>query len=145
MAAGTIATSSSDERVKGLQGPVARLQFPQVTFVTGAGHAAKTADLEVNGKIVRMDVIIAAVTGNSNLTTDVAITDENGSALGNELDHTTLAHGTSTYYDSESSTDGDADFNAVYHNGTLTVSVDPNEDTGGTLQTLAVDVILYVV
>ena len=140
-----IVTSSSDERSKGRQGPVARLQFPQVTFVTSEGHAAKTVDLSVNGKIVRMDVIIPAVTGNGDLTAALLVTDENGSDLGNELDHAGLAHNASYYYDSESSTDGDADFNAVYHNGILTLSVDPNEDVGGTLQTLKVDVILYVI
>lgn len=144
MAAGTIATSPSDERVKGIQGPVARLQFGQLTWVTGEGHAAKTKDLFVNGKIVRMDVIIPAVTGNADLDVDITVTDENGSALGSELDHSGLGHGASYYYDSESSTASDGDFNPVYHNGTLTVSIDPNEDAGGSTQTLKVDVILYV-
>lgn len=141
---GAITTSTSDKRVTGLQNPVARIQTAQVDWVTSEGHAAQTADVYINGTIVRMDVVISTVTGNADLTVSITCTDENAADFGNELDHAALAHSATYYYDSASSADDDANFNPVTHNGTITVSMDPNEDTGGTAQTLAVDVIFYV-
>ena len=143
MAAGTIATSSSDQRVTG-QHKVARIQTDQVTWITGAGHAAQSETVFISGTIYRMDVVIPAVTGNADLTVAITCADDNGCVFGNELDHAAQAHGVTNYFDSESSTDGDGNFNPVTHHGNIVVTMDPNEDTGGTAQTLAVDVIFYV-
>lgn len=142
MTAGTIATSPSDERVKGRQGPVARLQFAQQTFPATAS-AALTADLPVNGTIKAMEFVISET--EDNITYTVAIANENGAALFSEA---ALADLSTHWRDSESSTDGDGDFNPIPMNGTLTVTITPSAapDAGpvGT-KTATVDVILYVV
>lgn len=136
-----ISTSPSDERVKGRQGPVARLQFNQMTWSGNSDHAAQTEDLYVNGTIVRMDIIINSVTGNP--TTTFTFADENSVAFGDELNQATLTDGTNHYFDSRSSKNDDADFNPVTHCGTITVTADPSA-AAGVGQTLTVDVILYL-
>ena len=143
MAAGTIATSSSDERIKG-QSPVARIQTATLSWATGAGFAAQTSTVFVSGTIYRMDVVISTVTGNADLVASITCADDNGGVFGNELDHASLAHSATHYYDSQSSKNDDGNFNPVAHHGDITVTVDPNEDTGGTAQTLTVTVIFYV-
>ena len=144
MAAGTISTSQSEQRVMGPRRPVARIQAAQLSFVTGGGTTADTATVFVNGTIHRMDVVLSAVTGNADLTASVTCSDDNGCVFGNELDHANLADASTHYFDSESSKDDDADFNPVTHFGDITISVEPDEDVGGTTQTLNVDVIFYV-
>ncbi len=138
----TIATSPADERVSGIMNPVARLQFGQAQWLTGAGHAALTRTIKVSGTIYRMDVIITSVTDNP--TVNITAADDNGIAFGTELDHSGLADGTNHYFDSESSTDGDGDFNPVTHHGDITLTIDPSADPGGAAQILNVDVLLYV-
>ena len=141
---GAITTTTSDKRITGLMNPVARLQFGQLSWATSAGHGEQTSTIYVNGTIYRMDVITSTVAGNADLTVDIGFTDGNGSAFGNELNQTGLAHSMAHYYDSQSSTNDDADFNPITHAGNITLAGDTNEDTGGTAQTLTVDVILFV-
>jgi hypothetical protein len=137
-----IATETSDKRVTGLQNPVARLQFEQASWVTGAGHAAVSKTIFVSGTIYRMDVIISSVTANP--TVALTFTDDNSVSLA-ELNQVALADGTNHTFDSVSHKGtADADFNPVTHHGDLSVSIDPSADPGGAAQTLTVDVILYV-
>ena len=142
MAAGTIATTSEDRRVTGLQNPGARIQTVQKTWATGAGHAAQTDTVFISGTIYRMDVVISSVTANP--TVAITCADDNGCVFGNELDHAALADGSTHYFDSQSSKDDDADFNPVTHHGDIVVTMDPSADAGGAAQSLAVDVIFYV-
>lgn len=142
MAAGTIVTTTSEQRASGLQAPVARIQTVQRTWATGAGHAALTRTVFVSGTIYRMDVVISSVTDNP--TVAITCADDNGGVFGNELDHAALADGSSHYFDSQSSKDDDADFNPVTHHGDIVVTIDPSADAGGSGQTLAVDVIFFV-
>ena len=144
MAAGALATASSDERAKGQSAPVARIQTASLSWATGAAHAVQTSTVFVSGTIVRMDVVISTVTGNADLVASITCADDNGGVFGNELDHASLAHSSTHYYDSQSSKNDDGNFNPVAHYGDITVTVDPNEDTGGTAQTLTVTVIFYV-
>ena len=132
----------SDKRDQGRQYPVGRLEFVQQSWDTGDGHAAKTASLNINGTVYRMDVIISSVTANP--TVSITFTNANSIVYGNELDQAALTDGTSHYFDTESSKDDDADFNPVCMNDYVTVSIDPSVDPGGSDQTLTVDVILYV-
>ena len=144
MAAGTISTSQEDKRVTGRSNPVARIQAAQLSFVTGGGVTADTATVFISGTIVRMDVVLSAVTGNADLTASVTCSDDNGCVFGNELDHANLADASTHYFDSQSSADDDGNFNPVTHHGDITVSVAPDEDVGGTLQKLLVDVLFFV-
>ena len=141
MAAGTLATASSDERAKGQSAPVARIQTVAATWATGAGNAAQTKTVFVSGTIYRHDVVISAVTANP--TVAIACADDNGCVFGNELDHAALADGSSHYFDSQSSTDDDADFNPVTHHGNITVTITPSADAGGSGQTLSVTVLFF--
>ena len=144
MAAGTLVTASSDERAKGQSAPVARIQTATLSWATGAGFAAQTSTVFVSGTIYRMDVVISTVTGNADLVAAITCADDNGCVVGNELDHAAQAHSATHYYDSQSSKDDDGNFNAVAHHGNITVTVTPNEDAGGTAQTLSVTVIFFV-
>jgi hypothetical protein len=133
--------SKSDQRHLGPSKPVATYQITQQSWATGAGHAAKTTDLaNLNGMLERIDIIISSVTDNP--TVDVTLTDSNSCTL---VSLTGLADGTKHVklaYSNKSSPD--ADFNPIPINDTVTVSIDPSADAGGTAQTLTVDVILYV-
>lgn len=120
--------------------PIARIEFAQASWATGAGHTAQTDSKIVNGTIKRVDVLISSVTDNP--TVNVTITDQNSVEV---ISLSTLADGTKHMKLAEShKATQDADFNPVPVNGTLTVSIDPSADPGGTSQTLTVDVILYM-
>lgn len=132
--------ATRDKRYEGES--VARYEFAQLSWATGAGHAAKTATLgNVVGMIERVDIIISSVTGNP--TVNISFVDQNSVVVLPAMN--TLADGTKHMklaYSNKGTQD--ADFNAVPHAGLLTVSADPSADAGGEGQTLTVDVILYV-
>lgn len=133
--------ASLDRRIDGPQFSVARFEFARQSWATGAGDAAKTATLSnINGTIRRIDVLISSVSANP--TVNVSITDHNGVSL---VSFSSLADGTKHIKLAEShKSSQDADFNPLPVNGTLTVSIDPSADAGGTDQNLTVDVIIYV-
>lgn len=134
--------ASEDLRYYSGSTPVARYEFTTLTWVTGDGHDAQTASLNINGTILRQDIIISSVTANPTVT--ISVTNQNSVVL-TELGHTAIADGTKHTFDSISSKSSpDADFNPVTTNDVITISVDPSADAGGTAQTLTVTVIFYV-
>lgn len=111
--------------------------FAQKSWETGEGHAALTAELaNIQGIIKRIDVLISEVTDNP--TVDVTITDENSCTL---VTLSTLADGTKHV---KLATSDSTDFDAIPVCNTLTASIDPSADPGGSAQTLTVTVILYL-
>jgi hypothetical protein len=122
---------------------VSRMDFETKTWATGAGHAAQTATLtNVNGICTRIDVVISSVTANPTIT--VTITDADGNTM---FTFSTLADGTHHIKLARSNkSTQDADFNEVpFCEETLTASIDPSADAGGSDQTLSVGVRLYLV
>lgn len=117
---------------------VEKKAFAQLTWATGAGHAAQTTALkDIEGIIVRVDIIISSVTGNP--TTNFTITDEDSVVI---LTLSTLADGTKHM---KLATSDSTDFDALpVANSTLTLSADPSADAGGSAETLTIDVILYL-
>jgi len=116
--------------------------FKQLSWATGAGHAAQTDTIgDITGKLLRANVTISEVTGNP--TSDVTLVDARGATLAT---FSTLADGTAHVLLAEShKATQDADFNPIPCVAeTLTLSVDPSADAGGTGQTLTVDVDLYL-
>lgn len=119
--------------------PISRQQFTQLSWATGAGHAAQTATIKnLSMLIERIDVIISSVTANPTVT--VTFSDENSAA---PIDHTNLAALADGTKHVLLSTKATPDFAAVPVCGNLTVSADPSADPGGAGQELTVDVILY--
>lgn len=121
---------------------IQKRSFKQLTWATGAGHAAETDTIgKITGKLVRVNVTISEVTGNP--TSNISITDARGVVL---AAFNTLADGTAHIKLAEShKATQDADFNPFPCVAeTLTLSVDPSADAGGTNQTLTVDVDLYL-
>jgi len=119
------------------QEEIKTVEFSQVSWATGAGHAAKTATAyNVNMLVERIDVLISSVTANP--TVDVSFADGNGVVIIDATNFTTLADGTKHM---KLATKATADFDAVPINGDITVTVDPSADPGGAAQTLTVDVI----
>lgn len=116
-------------------------EFAQVSWETGDLHAAQTKTLaDIEGIIERIDIIISSVTDNP--TVNLTITDENGCQI---VAFTSLADGTKHVKYALSKGATDSDFNPIpVNNTTLTLSVDPSADPGGTGQELTVDVILYL-
>jgi hypothetical protein len=117
--------------------------FTQLSWATGAGHAAQTATMfGVTGKCTRMDVVASSVTGNPTLNVTVTDTDNSGSCIA----VTNLADGTHHVLLAESHKNSqDANFNPVaFRSNDLTLSVDPSADAGGSGETLTVDVTLYL-
>ena len=124
-----------DERNDGMR-PIGKLQFTQLDWATGEGHAAQTTSINnANMLIERIDVLVSSVTANP--TVAVTITDENSCTIATL---TGLTDGTNHV---KLATKATADFDAIPVNNTLTISVDPSADAGGVTQTLTVDVILY--
>jgi hypothetical protein len=122
---------------------VGRMDFADQTWATDAGHAAKTASLaNVNGICTRIDVVVSSVTANP--TVNVVITDADSNTM---FTFNGLADGTHHIKLARSNKGTqDADFNEVpFCEDTLTVSIDPSADAGGTLQTLTVSVRLFLV
>jgi hypothetical protein len=118
-------------------------RFPRRTWLTGDGHAAQTATLRnLMGLITRIDIVISEVTDNPTVT--VAFADSAGLAIIPSF--ATLADGTHHVKLARSNkSTPDADFNPLpVCQETLTATVDPSADPGGSAQTLTVDVILYL-
>jgi len=108
-----------------------RSSITQMTWATGAGHAAQTETIAANGEIKMICIRISSVTANPTVTT--AITDAQGNAV---FTITAAADGTNYVYmvDDFLPVDG-----SIIVTEGLTVSVDPSADAGGSAQTLTVD------
>jgi len=123
-------------------------KFAELDWITGEGSAAQTADIErITGNLRKIEVKIPTVTGNSNLTVTVVISDISDTDFVTTLEtFAGLAHGTLHIYHSRSKEyDADKDIDETHFDlNNLRITVTPNEDTGGTLQTLTVAVKLYL-
>jgi len=116
------------------------------TWATGAGHAAQSeVAYNLTGLLTRIDVIIPTVTGNT-LAVAVTFRDQNSCIVVPDALCATLADGQNNIFLSSSNlATQTANFNPVQLiDSDITVSIDSDEDTGGTLQTLSVQVILYL-
>lgn len=121
--------------------PVARVECTQVSWATGAGHAAKTTTAALNGIVYRIDILISSVTDNP--TVDVSFADQN--SVVPVAAFSSLADGTNHFENAlVNSITTSADFDPVAVAGDVTVTVDPSADPGGSSQTLTVDIIFYV-
>ena len=115
----------------GTLGRAWRASIDQMSWITGAGHAAQTEFLEVNGEVKTMYLRVSAVTANPTIT--LTLTDPQGNLT---FTLAAIADGTDHIYKQD-------DFKAV--DGPMiitegvTVSVDPSADAGGSAQTLTVD------
>jgi len=123
-------------------------KFTELDWITGEGNTAQTADIErVTGNLRKVEVKISAVTGNSNLTATVALSDISDTDFATELiSKAGLAHSTLHIFHSRSKEyEADKDIDEMFFNlNDLRITVTPNEDVGGTLQTLSVNVKLYL-
>ena len=131
--------ATKDLRTLDPAAPIGKLQFQQLSWATGEGHAAQTATF--NGAIMlieRVDVLISSVTANPTVT--ITWADENGVVILVGTNFATLADGTNHLFLSTKAT---ADFDAIPVNNDITITVDPSADAGGAGQTLTVDVIMY--
>ena len=130
---------TNDNRVLGSGKPIAKIQFDQVSWLTGVGHAAKTTlKNNINMLVERVDVLISAVTANP--TVAITFANENSVTVIDGTNFAALADGTNHTLLSTKAT---ADFDAVPLNGNITCTVDPSADAGGSAQTLTVDIIFY--
>ncbi len=121
-----------------------KIAFAQQNWITGEGHAAKTATLPGNtGIITRMDVVASSVTDNPTLSVTVTDTTNGGDVIPAIA---SIPDGTHTIHLARSNKGTpDGDFNEVPILGDgLTVSIDPSADPGGVTQILTVDVVLYL-
>jgi hypothetical protein len=136
-----LALGASDEGRMDPRQPVARIECARVSWATGAGHAAQTTTARINGIVYRIDIILSAVTANP--TVNVSYADQNAVVCLPAMN--TLADGTAHFKNAlVNSISTSADFNPVAINGTITVTIDPSADAGGSAQTLTADVIFYV-
>ena len=123
-------------------------KFTELDWITGEGYTAQTADIErVTGNLRKLEVKISAVTGNANLTATVVISDISDTDFVTTLEtFSALAHGTLHIFNSRSKEyDADKEIDETFFNlNDLRITVTPNEDVGGTLQTLTVKVKLYL-
>jgi hypothetical protein len=132
--------ATSDLRTEKL--PVARIECAQLDWVTDEGHAAQTTTADLNGIVYRIDIIISSVTAEG-VTVDVSYEDQNGVVCLPAM--STLAENTKHFKNAlVNSLVSSADFDPVAIAGTVTVTVDPSADAGGSAQTLTVDVIFFV-
>jgi hypothetical protein len=142
--AGLLATvllmgASSDFRAE--RQPVARIECTRLSWATDAGHAAQTTTTSLNGVVYRIDIIISEVTGNP--TVNVSFANQNSVVCLPAFN--TLADGTKHFKNAlVNSITSSADFDPVAVADTITVTVDPSADAGGSAQTLTVDVVFYV-
>ena len=122
-------------------------KFNALDWVTGEGNAAQTTDIErVSGNLRKVEVKIPAVTGNADLTATVVISDISDTDYVTTLaTFSALAHSTLHIFHSRTKEyDADADFDEILLDlNDLRITVTPNEDVGGTAQTLTVNVKLY--
>lgn len=128
-------------------------KFKQLDWITDEEHDAQTADLEgVNGILHMIEIKITSVTDNPSVDVTLSdITEVDVNVSETDFDTTletfsTLADGTlhkflrmSKEYDANKEIDGH-----VFCWNNLRISVDPSADPGGSGQTLAVDVTLYL-
>jgi len=121
---------SGDNRIE--RKPVSTAVFPTLTWVTSEGHAAKETALRVNMLVERVDIIISSVTGNPTVT--VTFANEDGAVVIDATEFATLADGTTHMKLAV------RDFYAVPVDGTVTCTVDPSADAGGSAQTLSVQI-----
>ena len=123
-------------------------KFTELDWITGEGYTAQTADIErVTGNLRKLEVKISAVTGNADLVATVVISDISDSDFVTTLmTFSSLAHSTLHIYHSRSKEyDADKDIDEIFFDlNDLRITVTPNEDVGGTLQTLTVNVKLYL-
>ena len=123
-------------------------KFTELDWITGEGYAAQTADIErVTGNLRKLEVKISAVTGNADLVATVVISDISDSDFVTTLmTFSSLAHSTLHIYHSRSKEyNADKDIDEIFFDlNDLRITVTPNEDVGGTLQTLTVNVKLYL-
>lgn len=123
-----------------------RKTFAPVSWITGAGHAAQTADLtDVTGLLKKIEIKITSVTDNP--TANVTLSDITDTDFVTTLEtFTGIADGTLHIYlagSKEYDADKDIDENIFIKND-LRISVDPSADPGGVAQTLTVTVSLYL-
>ena len=123
-------------------------KFTELDWITGEGYTAQTADIErVTGNLRKLEVKISAVTGNADLVATVVISDISDSDFVTTLmTFSSLAHSTLHIYHSRSKEyNADKDIDEIFFDlNDLRITVTPNEDVGGTLQTLTVNVKLYL-
>ena len=123
-------------------------KFAELDWITGEGYTAQTADIErVTGNLRKLEVKISAVTGNADLVATVVISDISDSDFVTTLmTFSSLAHSTLHIYHSRSKEyNADKDIDEIFFDlNDLRITVTPNEDVGGTLQTLTVNVKLYL-
>jgi len=123
-------------------------KFAELDWITGEGYTAQTADIErVTGNLRKVEIKISSVTGNADLTSTVVISDISDTDFVTTLEtFSALAHGTLHIYHSRSKEyDADKDIDEIFFDlNDLRITVTPNEDVGGTLQTLTVNVKLYL-
>ena len=122
-------------------------KFAALDWVTGEGFSAQTADIErVTGNLRKMEVKISTVTGNADLTVTVVLSDISDTDFVTTLiSKPSLAHSTLHVFHSRTlEYNANADIDEMFFNlNDLRITVTPNEDTGGTAQTLTVNVKLY--
>lgn len=121
-------------------------KFKQLDWITGEGYGAKTVDLKgVTGILHKIEVKVSTVSGTPSVTvvlsditdTDFVTTLETLAGLGKSLLHKFLR------MSKEVAVDKDIDGH-VFIGNDLRITVTPTADPGGTLQTLEVDVTLYL-
>jgi len=130
--------ASDDKRHLDARFPVARFEFEQGVWASGASGALAKTLANINGTIRAVEVTVNDNTGNRTAT--VTITTANGATV---FTKSGIAENASTFYVAEShKAVQDADFNPVPINTTLTATITPSGDpsTSG----MTVDVKIYV-
>ena len=129
-------SSNTDKRGLNLGYTIARYSIDQLSWITGAGHAAQTETIEMFGMCEAIGIRISSVTDNPTVT--ITFTDENG----NEIYNTgALADGTNYYYTPSEFLPTAEKFPMW---GDMVISADPSADAGGVAQTLTVDVDIFL-
>jgi len=106
--------------------PVFRRSITQMVWANGQGHAEKTEDIVINGRITTIVMKLSACSNTNNIT----LTIDEGE-LGGEI------------FNSGAKAKGDTYIFDVAKDvcGTITIGVDPSADSGAT--SLTVDVTMY--
>ena len=107
------------------QGRIVRKSITAMTWATGAGHAAQTETMKINGTITRIILKASSVTDDP----DVTLTLTEGELSATIFDSGAKDDGATYVFDT-----------ALDVAGTTTISVDPSADAGGAAQTLTVNV-----
>lgn len=122
-----------DERWKGINKPVARVEVPTITCPNGAS-AEVTEDVPLNMTVKTIVVRIGTAT-NGDETYTLKIRDDNGAE---HLSKATLPDATKTVLNSTKAT---ADFDEFCLNGIVTVGITPSGDPGDSGVDVSVDLI----